>query len=270
MKRNFMKMKMLGLTAMLALAGLAGATAPTPTGPLSDADIAAKAAHEIRMYSRYSIWDNVNLRIHDGAVELVGQVSQPYKKQDLQRIMQRVPGVTAVINNLEVLPLSPNDDHLRLRVARAIYRDPALSRYGIQAVPPIHIIVKNGEVTLEGVVNNEMEKNVAAIRAASAGLGERRCGSRHHDTRSEKHQGRKRPRAIRAALRQHRVLENDRRGIPESADRHRHRPLRAEDVQRHRPARSGSLRQLRPPQHGADADLHGTQGIPPSTEIRVH
>jgi len=180
MKRNFMKM--FGLTAMLALAGVAGATAPTPTGPLSDADIAAKATHEIRMYPRYSIWDNINLRVHDGAVELVGQVSQPYKKQDLQRIMQRVPGVTAVINNLEVLPLSPNDDQLRLRIARAIYRDPVLSRYGIQAVPPIHIIVKNGEVTLEGVVNNEMEKNVAAIRAASAGLS---FGPVHNNLRVE-------------------------------------------------------------------------------------
>jgi hyperosmotically inducible protein len=168
MKRNFMKI--LGLTAMLALAGVAGANAPKPAGPLTDADIAAKAAHEIRMYSRYSIWDNVNLRVHDGALELVGQVSQPYKKQDLQRLMQRVPGVASVTNNLEVLPLSPFDDNLRLRVARAIYRDPVLSRYGIQAVPPIHIIVKNGQVTLEGVVNNEMEKNVAAIRAASAGL----------------------------------------------------------------------------------------------------
>jgi hyperosmotically inducible protein len=62
------------------------------------------------------------------------------------------------------------DDRLRLQVARAIYRDPVLSRYGIQAVPPIHIIVDNGHVTLEGVVNNEMEKNVAGIRASAAGL----------------------------------------------------------------------------------------------------
>ena len=100
----------------------------------------------------------------------MGQVIQPFKKQYLQRIVQRVPGVTGVTNEIEVLPLSFNDDNLRLRVARAIYRDPALSRYAIQAVPPIHIIVKNGQVTLEGVVNNELEKNVAGIRASTAGL----------------------------------------------------------------------------------------------------
>jgi hyperosmotically inducible protein len=78
--------------------------------------------------------------------------------------------VTSVTNDLQVLPLSFHDDNLRIRIARAIYRDPALSRYAIQAVPPIHIIVNNGHVTLEGVVNNELEKNVASMRAATAGL----------------------------------------------------------------------------------------------------
>ena len=162
-------LKMLSLAATLALAGVAGA-ATAPSGSYTDSEIAAKAAHEIRMYSRYTIWDNIDLRVQDGNLELMGQVSQPFKKQDLQRIVQRVPGVTSVTNELEVLPTSFNDDNLRLRVARAIYRDPALSRYAIQAVPPIHIIVNNGHVTLEGVVNNELEKNVAGMRASSAGL----------------------------------------------------------------------------------------------------
>src|SRR6266852_3728604 len=104
MKRNFLKM--MGLAATLALAAIAGATTG-PSGPLTDSQIAAKAAHEIRMYSRYTIWDNLNVRVNDGNLELTGQVSQPYKKQDLQRIMQRVPRVTSVTNRLEVLPLSP-------------------------------------------------------------------------------------------------------------------------------------------------------------------
>lgn len=167
MKRNFMKL--LAVTGMLGLAGVAGATAGAPAG-LPDSDIAAKAAHEIRMYPQYSIWDNVSLRVNEGTMELIGQVSQPYKKQDLQRLMQRVPGVTGVANELEVLPTSFTDDNLRVRVARAIYRDPTLSRYGMQALPPIHIVVKNGHVTLEGVVSSEMERNVAALRASSAGL----------------------------------------------------------------------------------------------------
>jgi osmotically-inducible protein OsmY len=156
---------MFGLTAVLAVAGIAGAT----TGAYSDADIAAKAVHEIRMYSRYTIWDNVTLSVHGGELQLAGQVSQPYKKQDLQRIVQQIPGVTSVANRLEVLPLSTFDDRLRVQVARAIYGDTTLSRYAIQVNPPIHIIVKNGQVSLEGVVNNELEKNVAGLRASSAG-----------------------------------------------------------------------------------------------------
>src|SRR5215471_385693 len=167
MKRNFMKM--LGLPAALALAGVAGATTPS-RDTLNDSVIAEKAAHEIRMYPRYTIWDNLSVRVHDGNLELIGQVSQPFKRADLQRIAQRIPGVSSVTNEIEVLPVSFNDDNLRIRVARAIYRDPALSRYAIQAVPPIHIIVKNGHVTLEGVVNNDLEKNVAYMRASSAGL----------------------------------------------------------------------------------------------------
>jgi hyperosmotically inducible protein len=168
MKRNFMKM--LGVTALLTLAGVAGASTGQSRLPATDAEIAAKAAHEVRMYPRYSIWDNVDLRVNDGVLEMTGQVSQPYKKQDLQRLMQRVPGVSSVTNELEVLPVSFADDNLRVRLARALYRDPVLSRYAIRAIPPIHIIVKNGHVTLEGVVSTEMEKDVAGIRASSAGL----------------------------------------------------------------------------------------------------
>jgi hyperosmotically inducible protein len=82
-----------------------------------------------------------------------------------------VPGVTSLSNELKVLPLSPMDDRLRQQVARAIYRDPVLSGYSLQPVPPIHIVVNNGHVTLEGVVRTDMEKNVAGLRAADAGLG---------------------------------------------------------------------------------------------------
>ena len=166
--KQFMSKALLG--AMLLGAGIAGAATKNDVGPFTDAQIANKVAHEIRMYDRYSIWDNLNIRVNDGNVELMGQVNQPYKKADLTRLVQRVPGVRSVTNEVEVLPLSNFDDQLRLQVARAIYRDPVLSRYSLQAVPPIHIIVNNGHVTLEGVVNNEMERNVAGIRANGAGL----------------------------------------------------------------------------------------------------
>ncbi len=165
-----MKFRKFLATAALSLGTLAGSAMANAPASVSDAQIAAKAAHEIRMYSRYSIFDNINLRVNNGSVELVGQVNEPYKKADLGRIVQHVPGVSSVANELRVLPLSPFDNQIRVQVARAIYRDPVLSRYGMQPVPPIHIIVDNGHVALEGVVSNEMERNVAGIRAGSAGL----------------------------------------------------------------------------------------------------
>jgi len=155
------------LMAGVLLLGAGAAGAATPAG---DAEVARKVIHEIRMYSNYSLWDNINISVREGAVELTGEVNQPWKKADLGRLVQRVAGVTAVTNQLKVLPPSSFDDRLRLQVARAIYGHPALSRYGIQAVPPIHIIVENGRVTLEGVVNNDMEKQIAGMRASSAGL----------------------------------------------------------------------------------------------------
>ena len=167
-----MKPRILGQLLMagtlLLGAGVAGATT-SPT-PQTDASIANRVRHEIVMYPYYGIFDNVNYRVVNGSVELSGEVTQPWKKADIGRSLQKIPGVTSVTNELEVLPLSPMDDQLRLQVARAIYRDPTLSRYAIQAVPPIHVIVDNGHVTLEGVVNNNFEKQVAGMRAATAGL----------------------------------------------------------------------------------------------------
>jgi hyperosmotically inducible protein len=157
------------LLGMLMIAGAALA-ATTVKVPATDIDIAQKIAKEVRMYTRYTIWDNVNVRVDGGEVQLLGEVSQPWKKQDLERLAQRVPGVTSVTNSLKVLPNSIYDDELRIRIARAIYRHPALSRYAIQAVPPIHIIVDNGRVKLEGVVNNDLEKTVAGLQAGTAGL----------------------------------------------------------------------------------------------------
>jgi hyperosmotically inducible protein len=154
------------LASMVIAAGAAMAANTNPAGGSDDAVIAQKVVHEIRMYPRYTMWDNISIRVHDGDVELQGQVSQPFKKADLSRLAQHVSGVRSVTNQIEVLPNSFFDDRIRLAVARAIYRDPVLSRYAIQAVPPIHIIVDNGHVTLEGVVNSTMEKSVAGIRAS--------------------------------------------------------------------------------------------------------
>jgi hyperosmotically inducible protein len=159
------------LIARIVPVVLAGAAiAAGAVGNATDAEIARKLTSEIRMYSRYTIWDNVNLRVTDGQVQLLGQVSQPFKKADLGRLAQRVPGVQGVVNDLKVLPVSGFDDELRLRVARAIYGHSTLSRYGLGAQPSIHIIVENGQVTLEGVVMNEMDRRIAGMRASTAGM----------------------------------------------------------------------------------------------------
>jgi hyperosmotically inducible protein len=144
---------------------MAKTNAPALTG---DDAIAQKVLHEIRSYPYYTIWDDVSFKVENGTVHLAGEVTQPWKKSALGKSMAGIPGVVTLDNELKVLPLSPFDDRLRAQIARSIYRDPVLSRYSIQVVPPIHIIVDNGHVTLTGVVNTDMEKEVAGIRANSS------------------------------------------------------------------------------------------------------
>jgi hyperosmotically inducible protein len=122
--------------------------------------------HQLATMSRYSVFDNVEFRLDGSTVVLTGQVSRPVIKSDAKDAVIHVEGVTNVVNNIEVLPLSPNDDQIRMAVYRAIYGAPTLSaRYAQLAFPPIHIIVKNGNVRLEGVVANQMDRNIAGIRA---------------------------------------------------------------------------------------------------------
>ena len=131
-------------------------------------NIAKEVRHELVTLPWYSVFDNLAFRVDpDGTVTLMGQVVRPTLKDDAERVVKKIPGVTRVINQIEVLPVSPNDDHIRMAEFRAIYGDPALSRYALGAVPPIHIIVKNGHVDLVGVVATQMDKQIAGIRANS-------------------------------------------------------------------------------------------------------
>jgi len=138
--------------------------------PQTDEQIAKAVRHEVLIYPYYSIWDEVDFQVANGQVQLSGAVTQPVKKSDLGRIVQHIPGVTSVANNLDVLPLSPMDNRLRMQVARAIYSFAPLSRYGAGSLPSIHIIVANGHVTLAGVVDTQNDKQLAGMRAARAGL----------------------------------------------------------------------------------------------------
>lgn len=122
--------------------------------------------HELVMLPYYNVFDNLSYRVDGSRVTLMGQVTRPTLKSDAGNVVKRLEGVTQVDNQIEVLPLSPNDDQIRYAVYRAVYGNTALStRYGYQAVPSIHIIVRNGQVTLEGVVSNETDKNIANIQA---------------------------------------------------------------------------------------------------------
>jgi hyperosmotically inducible protein len=114
----------------------------------------------------YGVFDNLAFEIKDiDTVVLMGQVTQPTLKSDAENVVRKIEAVGKVENQIEVLPLSPNDDRIRIQTYRAIYTKPGLDRYALRAVPPIHIIVKNGNVTLIGIVATEADKNLAGLMA---------------------------------------------------------------------------------------------------------
>jgi hyperosmotically inducible protein len=127
--------------------------------------IEREVRHELVMLPYYGVFDNLAFQVQGSTVTLQGEVTRPTLKSSAEAVVKRIEGVENINNQIEVLPLSPNDDRIRLAVYRAIYRDAMLSRYALQAIPPIHIIVKNGDVWLEGIVDSESDKNVAGIRA---------------------------------------------------------------------------------------------------------
>jgi len=133
--------------------------------PESQDRLMKEVRHELIMLPYYGVFDNLAFRIDGRTVTLEGQVTQPVIKSDAENSVKRIEGVEKVVNNIDVLPPSSLDDRIRRAVYRAIYSYGPLFKYGGMAVPPIHIIVKNGHVTLEGVVDSEADKNVAGIRA---------------------------------------------------------------------------------------------------------
>ncbi|MEO7144376.1 MAG: BON domain-containing protein [Bryobacteraceae bacterium] len=121
--------------------------------------------HELVMLPYYSVFDELSYRVDGTKVTLFGKVTRPTLKSDAGNVVKRIEGVSAIDNQIEVLPLSPNDDNIRRAVYRAIYSRPGLDRYSLMAVPSIHIIVENGNVTLDGVVGNAGDKTIAGIAA---------------------------------------------------------------------------------------------------------
>lgn len=156
-------MRSLLLVSLLASAAFA-ADKPTEN---KETKVIRQVRHELIMLPYYGVFDNLLFKLNGRTVTLLGQVARPSLKSSAERVVKDVEGIESVVNEIEVLPTSPNDDSIRVATYRAIYGDNMLYRYGMQAVPPIHIIVRNGNVTLVGVVANEADKNVAGIRANS-------------------------------------------------------------------------------------------------------
>jgi hyperosmotically inducible periplasmic protein len=127
--------------------------------------IKREVRHELVMLPWYSVFDNLAYSVNGSRVTLVGQVVRPSLKSDAEAAVKKIEGVESVDNRIEVLPPSPNDDQTRRAEYRAIYGQASLQRYAEGAVPPIHIIVNNGHVTLEGVVATQADKDVANIQA---------------------------------------------------------------------------------------------------------
>jgi hyperosmotically inducible protein len=127
------------------------------------ADLVKEVRHELVTLPYYGVFDNLAYRVEGNKVVLFGQVTQPRLKDDAGKAVKGIEGVSSVDNEIEVLPLSASDDSIRRAAYRSIYSK--LDQYQFNAIPAIHIIVKNGNITLEGVVAREMDKEVAGITA---------------------------------------------------------------------------------------------------------
>ena len=166
--KNSLLLSVLVVSLIASMAVLASAAPQDQAGALSQKGvdrIIKEVHHELVMLPYYGVFDNLAYKVEsDGTVTLLGQVSRPTLKSDSENAVKRIEGVEKVVNNIEVLPTSPNDDRIRRTVYRAIYGNSVLSQYQLRAVPPIHIIVNKGHVTLEGVVARSMDKQVAGMQ----------------------------------------------------------------------------------------------------------
>jgi len=160
MNRNFLFLLMAALT-----------TLPVPSfaqreaSPQAVARIQKEVRHELVMLPFLTVFDNLAFQVNGYDVTLMGQVTNPTLKSDAESVVKKIEGVEKVENKIEVLPPSPLDDRLRRSLYRAIYGYPPLQRYALPVIKPIRIVVRNGNVTLEGVADNDADKNIVGMRA---------------------------------------------------------------------------------------------------------
>ncbi len=151
-----------GIALPVPAHGAGALNAARPVGGIAD-----EIRHQLLMLPYYGVFDNLEFEVQDdGTVVLSGQAMRPTLKSDAENVVRRLPGVGEIINRIEVLPLSRFDDRIRIAVYRALFSSTQLDRYAMGAIPSIHIIVKNGNVTLVGFVATRTDKNVAGIIAS--------------------------------------------------------------------------------------------------------
>jgi hyperosmotically inducible periplasmic protein len=140
-------------------------SAQREVSPQAEQRIQKEVRHELVMLPYLSVFDNLAFKVDGYDVTLLGQVVNPSLKSQAENVVKRIEGVEKVVNQIEVLPPSPMDDQLRGKLFRAIYGYPTLQKYALPTIKPIRIIVKNGHATLEGVVDNDTDKNLVGMRA---------------------------------------------------------------------------------------------------------
>ena len=160
-------LRLLSAVAMLLVTSFSLIAQQNPPSDRAVERIQKEVRHELLMLPYLGVFDNLAYKVDGYNVTLFGQVTRPTLKSDAGNVVKKIEGVEKVDNQIEVLPPSPMDDQIRRRLYRAIYGFPSLQKYSMGVQQPIRIIVKGGNVTLEGVVDNEADKNTAGIRAKS-------------------------------------------------------------------------------------------------------
>jgi hyperosmotically inducible periplasmic protein len=161
------------LAVVIAGAGLLGVSSASYAqdkshrGSRTNVDLQQEVYHQLKLLPVLSVFDNLQFQIHGDSVTLMGQVTQPYIKDDAEKAVKGIEGVSSVTDNIEVLPNSPDDAQIRRAEFHAIYGDPNLELYATSTEQAIHIIVKGGHVTLLGFVDNAMDKQIIQTRALS-------------------------------------------------------------------------------------------------------
>jgi hyperosmotically inducible protein len=157
-----------GLCLLTLLVGAGGSFGAPQERELRERRVLEGVVEAVERYPRYTVFDFISARYDRGTVTLMGKVTMPFKRTEIERRVRRVPGVDEVVNEITVLPVSRNDEELRHGIARAIYGNPSFWQYAAMANPPIHVVVEGGRVTLYGIVQSEVEKHLARALAGSS------------------------------------------------------------------------------------------------------